>query len=85
VRIDMSGAMIVVMAVMMVAMMGGALWGLGAAVRSRSRRHPQHEQSTKKMLDQRYTSSETPTAEHHESRRDLEQAGGDEPSSTGNG
>ena len=34
---DMGGAMIAVMAVMMVVMMGGMAWGFVAAVRSRMR------------------------------------------------
>jgi uncharacterized membrane protein len=40
---DMGSAMIVVMAVMMLAMLGGGLWGAVTALRSRARRlrHPE--------------------------------------------
>lgn len=64
--------MIVVMAVMMLAMMGGAVWGVVATRRSRSRRRPQPERSTKEILDQRYASGEITTAEYQEMRRNLE-------------
>jgi putative membrane protein len=62
----------VVMAVMMVAMMGGAVWGFVATRRSRSRRRPQPESSTREILDQRYASGEITTAEYQERRQNLE-------------
>jgi putative membrane protein len=69
---DMSGAMIAVMAVMMVAMMGGAVWGVVATRRSRSPRRSLPERSTKEILDQRYASGEITTTEYEERRRNLE-------------
>jgi putative membrane protein len=68
---DMSGAMIVVMAVMMVAMMGGALWGVVATRRSRSRRRSQPGRSTREILDQRYARGEITTGEYEERLRKL--------------
>ena len=64
--------MIVVMAVMMLAMMGGAAWGVVATRRSRSRRRSQQERSTREILDQRYARGEITTAEYQERRRTLE-------------
>lgn len=48
---DMSGAMIVVMAVMMVAMMGGAVWGAVTALRSRARRLQHPERPSERDVD----------------------------------
>jgi hypothetical protein len=43
---DMSSAMIVVMAVMMLGMMGALAWGFGGAIRRRLRRKREPERST---------------------------------------
>jgi uncharacterized membrane protein len=69
---DMSAAVIVVMAVMMLAMMGGAIWGAVATKRSRSRRRSQPDRSTREILDQRYAPGEITTAEYQERRQNLE-------------
>jgi hypothetical protein len=45
---DIGGAMIAVMAVMMLAMLGGGLWG---AVRSRTRRRQQPERLAEQDVD----------------------------------
>jgi hypothetical protein len=45
---DMGGAMIAVMAVMMLAMLGGGLW---AALRSRTRRRQQPERPAEQDVD----------------------------------
>lgn len=76
--------MIVVMAVMMVAMMGGAVWGVVATRRSRSRRRSQPDRSTREILDQRYASGEITTAEYQERRRHLGDIT-DEPRDPGSG
>jgi uncharacterized membrane protein len=77
---DMSSAMIVVMAVMMLAMIGAAAWGAGATLRSR--RQARRERSAKEVLDRRYASGEITAAEHDEMLRTLGHTGGDEPSNT---
>jgi putative membrane protein len=69
---EMSSAVIVLMAVMMVAMMGGAVWGAVATRRSRSRRRSQPDRSTREILDQRYARGEITTGEYQERRRNLE-------------
>jgi uncharacterized membrane protein len=75
---DMSSAMIVVMAVMMLAMIGAAGWGAVATLRSR--RRARRERPAKEMLDRRYASGEITAAEREEMRRTLGGTGGDDPS-----
>jgi putative membrane protein len=69
---EMSSAVIVLMAVMMVAMMGGAVWGAVATRRSRSRRRSQPGRSTREILDERYARGEITTGEYEETLRNLE-------------